>query len=79
MTADHDEVRVNGELANYKSKLSNTDVALINSANEATVIPEGYHYILSDRIASSVDSRSLGLLPQTEVLGKVATVIKKPW
>jgi hypothetical protein len=30
-------------------------------------------------VGSSIDSRSLGLLPEAEVLGQVAAVIKKPW
>ena len=32
-----------------------------------------------DNVSSSIDSRSLGLLPRAEVLGKVAAVIRKPW
>jgi signal peptidase I len=77
--ADRDEVRVNGESAAYGSKIPIPRVVTADSASQAIVVPEGYFYILGDNVASSVDSRSLGLLPQTEVLGKVSAVIKKPW
>jgi signal peptidase I len=79
VTAEQNQVRVNGAKANYGSKIPNTDEKPVGLANEATVVPEGFYYILGDNIASSVDSRSLGLLPQTEVLGRVAAAIKGPW
>ena len=42
-------------------------------------MPKGYVFILGDNFTSSIDGRTLGLLPQTELLGKVAIVIKRPW
>ena len=77
--ADRNDVRVNGESALYGSKIPIPEQMTANSTSEAMVVPEGYYYILGDNVASSVDSRSLGLLPQTEVLGLVSAVIKKPW
>jgi len=62
-----DEVRVNPERTTA------------HSAADTIVIPEGYYFILGDNVASSVDSRSLGLLARTEVLGTISAVIKKPW
>jgi signal peptidase I len=50
-----------------------------NSTSEEIVVPEGYYYILGDNLASSIDSRSLGLLHHTQVLGTVSAVITKPW
>jgi signal peptidase I len=61
-----DEVRVNRE------------GTTAHPVSETMVIPDGYYFILGDNRASSVDSRSLGLLHRTDVLGRVAAVIKQP-
>lgn len=79
VNAERDEVRVNGERADYGLKRQNPEAIPLASLNQVIVIPEGYYYILGDNLASSVDSRSLGLLPQTEVMGKVSFVVRKPW
>ena len=87
-TAGPDLVLVNGQV---KSGQANGDTSAHGSsdhgsnemrdrASAATMrIPDGYFFILGDNVHSSIDSRTLGLLPQTEVVGKVAAVLKKPW
>jgi signal peptidase I len=78
-TAGPNVVLVNGDEASWGSSGHSPDEIREKSADAALRIPEGYVYILGDNVRSSIDSRSLGLLPQAEVLGKVAAVIKKPW
>lgn len=78
-TAGPDVVLVNGDVASWGSSGHSPDEIPEKPADTALRIPEGYVYILGDNVGSSIDSRSLGLLPEAEVLGKVAAVIKKPW
>lgn len=69
-----DRVEIDGDVVRV-----NREETTAHPASEAMVIPDGYYFILGDNRASSVDSRSLGLLPRTDVLGRVAAVIKQPW
>jgi len=78
-TAGPDVVLVNGNVASRASSGYGPDAPQEKTAETALRIPEGYVYILGDNARSSVDSRSLGLLPRAEVLGKVAAVVRKPW
>lgn len=78
-TVGPDVVLVNGAVASRKPREHGADGAGEQPADTAVRIPEGYVYILGDNVRSSLDSRSLGLLPRTEVLGKVAAVLGKPW
>ena len=78
-TAGPDVVLVNGDIVSRAPSDHGAAEVGETSADAALRIPEGYVYILGDNVRSSLDSRSLGLLPQTEVLGKVAAVIRKPW
>lgn len=78
-TAGPDVVLVNGDVASHGSSKSGPDDARQTSAETALHVPEGYVYILGDNVGSSVDSRSLGFLPLSEVLGKVAAVIRNPF
>lgn len=78
-TAGPDVVLVNGAVASREPQRHGADGAGEQPADTAVRIPEGYVYILGDNVRSSIDSRSLGLLPRTEVLGKVATVLGRPW
>ena len=78
-TAGPDVVLVNGAVASRATSGHVPGRFLAKPADAALRIPEGYVYILGDNVRSSLDSRSLGLLPRAEVLGKVAAVIRKPW
>ena len=78
-TAGPDVVLVNGDSAVHGIPKRGPNETMERPADTTVRVPEGYLYILGDNVRSSVDSRSLGLLPQAEVLGKVAAVIKKPW
>lgn len=78
-TAGPDVVLVNGEVASWGWSEHHPEEIAEQPADAAVRIPQGYVYILGDNVRSSIDSRSLGLLPRTEVLGKVAAVIKRPW
>jgi signal peptidase I len=78
-TAGPDVVLVNGNVASREASEHGADGAGAQSADTARRIPEGYVYILGDNVRSSIDSRSLGLLPRAEVLGKVAAVLRRPW
>lgn len=78
-TAGPDVVLVNGDVASRASSGHGPDSPQENPADTVLRIPEGYVYILGDNVRSSLDSRSLGLLPRAEVLGKVAAVVRKPW
>lgn len=70
-----DVLLVNGVVASRGIAQAGSD----SSNGAALRIPDGYVYILGDNVQSSVDSRSLGLLPKADVLGKVAAVVKRPW
>ena len=72
-------VLVNGEVASRGWSENGPEKIGEKPADAAVRIPEGYVYILGDNARSSIDSRSLGLLPRAEVLGKVAAVIRRPW
>lgn len=72
-------VLVNGEVASRGWSENGPEEIGEKPADAAVRIPEGYVYILGDNARSSIDSRSLGLLPRAEVLGKVAAVIRRPW
>ena len=78
-TAGPDVVLVNGVVASRRSSGRNPDEIREKPAEAASRVPHGYVYILGDNVGSSIDSRSLGLVPEAEVLGKVAAVIRKPW
>lgn len=78
-TAGPDVVLVNGDVASRGAPERGPDDARETTADAVLRVPEGYVYILGDNVRSSVDSRSLGFLPRTEILGKVAAVIRKPW
>lgn len=78
-TAGPDVVLVNGDAVSWGPSGHGPHEIREKPAAAALRIPEGYVYILGDNVRSSIDSRSLGLVPQAEVLGKVAAVIKKPW
>ena len=78
-TAGPDVVLVNGESVVHGAAERGPNETREQSPDATLRVPEGYFYILGDNVLSSVDSRSLGLLPQAEVLGKVAAVIRKPW
>ena len=77
-TAGPNVVLVNGAAPSYESSPHGVDEREI-SADATIRVPDGSFFILGDNLLSSVDSRSLGLLPQAEVVGKVAAVIRKPW
>jgi signal peptidase I len=81
--AGPDLVLVNGQANGDTSGHGSSDHGsneMRDREQDATMrIPDGYFFILGDNVHSSIDSRSLGLLPQTEVVGKVAAVLKKPW
>ena len=72
-------VLVNGEVASRGWSENGPEKIGEKPADAAVRIPEGYVYILGDNARSSIDSRSLGLLPRAEVLGKVAAVIRRRW
>lgn len=72
-------VLVNGEFVVHGPPERGANETGERSPDTTVRVPEGYYFILGDNVTSSVDSRTLGLLPQTEVLGKVAAVIGKPW
>jgi signal peptidase I len=78
-TAGPNVVLVNGAVASWGWSEHGPEQIAEPPADAAVRIPEGYVYILGDNVRSSIDSRSLGLLPRTEVLGKVAAVIRRPW
>ena len=78
-TAGPDVVLVNGDVASRGDSKPGPDDAREATAGAVLRVPEGYVYILGDNVRSSVDSRSLGFLPRSEILGKVAVVIRKPW
>ena len=78
-TAGPNVVLVNGEVASRGWSEQGSEEIGAKSSDAAVRIPEGYLYILGDNVRSSIDSRSLGLLPRAEVLGKVAAVIRRPW
>jgi signal peptidase I len=82
-TAGPNVVLVNGEArgdtAVHEPSEHGTEETAEHPSDAPMRIPDGYFFILGDNVHSSVDSRSLGLLPEAEVVGKVAAVIKKPW
>lgn len=78
-TAGPDVVLVNGDVVSREPSSNDPDEIGETPADAAIRIPEGHVYILGDNVRSSIDSRSLGLLPEAEVLGKVAAVLRKPW
>ncbi len=72
--------QANGDVAVHGPSQHGADGETPEPASDATIrIPDGHFYILGDNVHSSVDSRSLGLLPEAEVVGKVAAVIRNPW
>ena len=76
---DQNAVRVNDINDVQGSTVQRGEVITPEAAGPTVVVPEGFYYILGDNVASSVDSRSLGLLPQSEILGTVSMIIRMPW
>lgn len=71
-----DGVSVNG--APVAAAAFSTGAAQFAGVGDVLHVPDRHYYLLGDNINSSVDSRTFGALPESEIIGVVSLVINLP-